>query len=271
MKGARAAREHFAEEIKYRGQISCARLLDALASVPREQFLGKGPWRIRSDLVRNYWVTEDADPTRLYHDVLVAIDESRRLDSGLPSLWAHLLDGLNIKEGECVIQIGCGSGYYSAILSEMVGPAGKVIAIDCEEALVQQARHNLRARRNVKVIHGDGCRVILGPSDVLIIHAGFTHPLPLWLDSLRPGGRLLVPVTNEDWQGSVFRIERTATGYYAEALAQIEIFPCQGRGKGKTDQRLMRFWETMARMRSFALPAPEVSSKRMRGSGSISR
>ena len=50
MKGSRIARQHFAEEVKYRGQISSQRLLRALASVPREQFLGKGPWRIRSDV-----------------------------------------------------------------------------------------------------------------------------------------------------------------------------------------------------------------------------
>src|SRR5690348_18175945 len=61
---------------------------------------------------------------RSYSDVLVAIDESRQLDTGLPSLWAHVFDVLDIKEGERVVQIGCGLGYYAAILSELVGRRG---------------------------------------------------------------------------------------------------------------------------------------------------
>ena len=86
--------------------------LQAFATIPRERFLREGPWRIRSEIVHDYWSTEDADPIHLYHDVLVAIDESRRLDTGLPSLWAHLYDILDIKENERVVQIGCGLGYY---------------------------------------------------------------------------------------------------------------------------------------------------------------
>ena len=52
----------------------------------REGFLGPGPWRVLS-LMRglDYWTTDDADPRRLYHDILVAIDEGRRLNNGRPS------------------------------------------------------------------------------------------------------------------------------------------------------------------------------------------
>ena len=211
--------------------------------------------------VRDYWTTEDADPSRLYHDVAVAIDENRRLDSGLPSLWAHLFDVLDIKEHDRIVQVGCGSGYYSAILSELVGPGGKVIAIDCEEALARRARQNLGKRKNVEVICGDGCQDIGSPSDVIIIHAGFSHPLPMWLDSLRPNGRLLVPVTNQNRQGTLFKISRVDAGYRAEAVTQIEIFPCVGRGNSEIDKHLMQFWETMARMGSFILPTLEAPAR----------
>ena len=153
-----AARRYYAEEIKYRGQISSHRLLQAFAAIPREGFLGEGPWRIRSEVVHDYWSTEDANPIHLYHDVLVAIDEDRKLDNGLPSLWARLFDILNIKENERVVQIGCGPGYYSAILSQVVGPAGTVVAIDCEGTFVQRAQRNLQEYGNVEMIHDDGCR-----------------------------------------------------------------------------------------------------------------
>lgn len=75
MSDTTAARRVYAEDIRNREQISSSRLLRALSTVPRERFLGKGPWRLRSEMVRNYWSTESADPIHLYQDVLVAIDE----------------------------------------------------------------------------------------------------------------------------------------------------------------------------------------------------
>jgi protein-L-isoaspartate(D-aspartate) O-methyltransferase len=245
-----AARRHYTEEIKYRGQISSRRLLQAFATVPRERFLSKGPWRIWSEVAHDYWSTEDADPIRLYHDVLVAIDEDRRLDNGLPSLWARLYDLLDIKVNERVVQVGCGLGYYTAILSEMVGLAGKVVAIDCDEAFVRRARTNLREYSNVNVVHGDACRDVGGAADVIILHAGFTHPHPLWLDSLRPNGRLMLPLTNQDRQGTLFKITRLDAGYRAEAVRRIEIFPCYGRGNTPVDECVTRWWEAMSRVRS---------------------
>lgn len=64
--------------------VACVRspaVVQAFASVPREHFAGPGPWRILSPRrSEHYWSTEDADPRRLCHDVLVAIDETRRLN-----------------------------------------------------------------------------------------------------------------------------------------------------------------------------------------------
>jgi len=251
MSNTAAARRHYAEEIKYREHISSPRLLRAFAAIPREHFLYEGPWRIRSEIAHDYWSTEDADPIHLYHDVLVAIDEYRKLDNGLPSLWAHLFDVLDIREKERVVQIGCGLGYYSAILSELVGPAGTVVAIDCEEAFVERARWNLREHANVEVMHCDGCRNVAGLADVIVVHAGFTYPHPLWVDSLRPNGRLMVPLTKQDRQGTLFKITRLDGGYNAEAVRRIEIFPCQGRGNTAIDERLTGWWEEMSALAPF--------------------
>jgi protein-L-isoaspartate(D-aspartate) O-methyltransferase len=266
MSDVAAARQRYAEEIKNREQISSFRLLRALATIPRERFLDEGPWRIRSELMREYCNTEDADPIHLYRNVLVAIDEHRKLDTGLPSLWAHLFDLLDIKEKDRVVQIGCGLGYYSAILSELVGPQGTVIAIDCEREFVERARSNLREKRNVEVIRGDGCHNISGPADVIIVHAGFTHPHPLWIDCLRQNGRLLVPLTKRNRQGTVVKITRVRHGYQAEAVAGIEIFPCNGRGDTTLDERLTKWWETASalgplRFRNIVLGLPTNSRR----------
>ena len=183
--------------------------------------------------------------------MLVAIDESRRLDNGLPSLWAHLYDLLSIKENERVVQVGCGLGYYTAILSELVGPAGKVVAIDCEEAFVQRARHEpSRIRKCGRDPRRRGVKTLVGRADVIVLHAGFTHPHPLWVDSLRRNGRLMLPLTNRDRQGTLFKITRLDAGYRAEAVRRIEIFPCHGRGNSPVDERVTHWWEAMSQVRS---------------------
>ena len=79
-------RRWFAEELRHVAHVQSAAVVDAFAAVPREGFLGPGPWRVLS-LMRglDYWTTDDADPRRLYHDILVAIDEGRRLNNGQPN------------------------------------------------------------------------------------------------------------------------------------------------------------------------------------------
>lgn len=198
---------------------------------------------MRASEGREYQSTPDANPVHLYNDVLVAIDESRKLHTGLPSLWANLFEILDIQDGERVVQIGCGLGYFSAILSELVGPLGQVLAIDCEKEFIAQAKANLRDYKNVRVLCTDACRTIGEPADVIVVHAGFTHPHPLWLQSLRLNGRLLVPLTKRNREGTIVKITRKADGFHAEAVRRVEIFPCKGRGETDLDEQVADWWE----------------------------
>src|SRR3954466_3661655 len=144
-----AARARYVELISKRERISSTRLLEALGTVPREKFLAKGPWRIKTEAARNYRLTPDADPLHLQDNVLGAIEPRRKLDTGLPSLWAHFIDLLDVGEKDRVVQIGCGLGYFSAVLSKIVGPKGRVQAIECDERLAARAPTPLAAPRNV--------------------------------------------------------------------------------------------------------------------------
>lgn len=238
-----AARARYVELIARRERISSKRLLEALAAVPRENFLARGPWRVKSEAAHSYRRTPDADPVHLYDNVLIAIDARRKLDTGLPSLWAHFIDLLDVKEKDRVVQIGCGLGYFSAVLSKMVGPKGRVHAIECDEGLAARAATYLRAYDNVEVAHGDGCRDIDESADVIIVHAGFSHPHPVWLQLLRPRGRLLVPLTQRDREGAALKITRKGRGFEAEAVQQIRIFPGQGRGTTALDDRVADWWQ----------------------------
>jgi len=238
-----AARRRYVETIEKRERISSAPLLRALAAVPRERFLGPGPWRIRIDGGQAYRLTASADPIRLYDDVLVAIDARRRLDTGLPSLWAHFIDVLDVAAGARVVQIGCGLGYYTAILAEIAGPKGAVLALECDKGLAARARANLRDYKNVEIVCADATRKMDSRADFVIAHAGFSSPHPLWIRSLRPNGRLLLPLTGKDREGTVIRIMRQDSIFEADAIRRIKIFPGQGRGTTALEARVTDWWE----------------------------
>jgi protein-L-isoaspartate O-methyltransferase/GNAT superfamily N-acetyltransferase len=186
-----AARQGYAEELRCTAPIRNAAVVRAFATVPREQFLGPGPWRILSPMsLAAYWTTESADPRHLYHDVLVAIDETRRLNNGQPSLWAARFDQLGLKPGDRVIHVGAGLGYYSAILAEIVGLTGEVTAIEIDPGLAERARANLaRSWPQAKVIATDGFAFRADESvDAIVVNAGVTHLALPWLDSLKADG-----------------------------------------------------------------------------------
>jgi protein-L-isoaspartate(D-aspartate) O-methyltransferase len=78
------ARRWYAEEIRAVAHLTSDAVVEAFARVPRETFLGAGPWQIaRSfDQPPHYRATSDADPRHIYHNVLIAIDPARQLHNG---------------------------------------------------------------------------------------------------------------------------------------------------------------------------------------------
>ena len=80
----------------------------------------------------------------------MAIDPARGLNNGEPSFLAYLIDALELKAGEHVAHIGCGTGYYSAILAEVVGKKGRVTSVEIDQKLA------VRAKRNLPVASGLG-------------------------------------------------------------------------------------------------------------------
>jgi protein-L-isoaspartate(D-aspartate) O-methyltransferase len=229
------ARHWYAEELRFTAKVGSRALINAFATVPRELFFGPGPWRILSPMAATgYWTTEDANPRHLYHDVLIAIDEVGRLNNGQPSLWARLYDQLGLTRDIHVVHVGAGTGYYSAILAEIVGPAGHVTAIEVDPDLAARARHNLAAawpQATVIVANGFTFRPDR-PADAIVVNAGVTHISMAWLDALAAeNGRLLVPLTKPDWWGGSLIIERHAGDtrrYPARYAGQIGIIPCVG-------------------------------------------
>jgi protein-L-isoaspartate(D-aspartate) O-methyltransferase len=234
-------RAWYAEGLRFSGPVGSNAVIDAFAAVPRERFLGPGPWQTLSDSGRGgYRLTPDADPRHVYHDVLVALDPERRINNGSPSLWAYVIDQLGFASGEHVLHLGCGTGYYSAVMAELVGAAGRVTAVEHDAVLATRAAQALTVWPQVSSIAADGAGFEAGHHDVVVVSAGATHPLPVWLDALRPGGRLVFPLTSQRLGGYMLKLMRVgdADRLTADILCRAWFIPFAGARDPELDRRL---------------------------------
>lgn len=216
---------------------SGSELQRAFAETPRENFVGPGPWQIVSS--GGYIKTPSDDPALLYQDILVALTPGGPINNGQPSLHAVCLSALKIREGERILHIGAGTGYYSAILSRLTGPAGSIQAYELEPELAKKAERNLTSYRNVTVVARSGSQGPLAASDVIYVNAGATEPLDLWLDALLPGGRLLFPLTPaEGFGGMLLVTKHSFEKWSAYFLMRVIFISCVGARDEETAGKL---------------------------------
>lgn|SRR5262245_39224410 len=228
------ARRDFAEKIRATAGLRSEALVRAFASVPREAFVGPGPWKLlRPPYISSYDVTPDADARHLYESVLVALDASRGLNNGEPTSLARWLDSLDLTAGDRVLHIGCGVGYYTAIVAEAVTPGGRVLGVEVDPELAERAARHLIPWPSATVVCADGCEFADEPFDVIFVNAGATEVLPKWLSSLRDAGRLLLPLTVDVPMpnvglGHMLLVVRRAEVYAARFVSAVGIFHCTG-------------------------------------------
>ena len=245
----RIIRAAYAKQIMAAAGVDNARIAQAFAAIPREDFVGPGPWLMLRWMQRDYMPTPDADPVYLYTNDLVALMPERRLNNGQPSLHAHLMQQASPIAGEHVVHVGTGTGYYTALLGHLVGPTGRVTGIEYDQELAARARANLAPYTNVEIVEGDGTRVSFGSADVIYVNAGCTRPAAHWLDNLADGGRLILPMTSDQGfsggtleqvarAGAVFRIRREAADYDAAWISPVAIIPCDG-GRDEASERAL--------------------------------
>jgi protein-L-isoaspartate(D-aspartate) O-methyltransferase len=238
--GARAA---YAEQIRALAGLRSPALFRALGRIPREEFVGPGPWKIllAFEIARGY--RDTSDPRDLYDNVLIALDPVRRLNNGEPAALLRWFDSLDLAPGEHFLHIGCGVGYYTAIAAAAV-PGGSVLGVELDPRLAELARRNLARTPNATVLPGDGSALAAGSFDAIFVNAGATEPREAWLDALAPGGRLLVPLTvavprQGFGGGHMLLVTKRADGLLARFVSSVGIFDCAG---ARTDEgeRLLR-------------------------------
>lgn len=221
----------------HRDRGRAGRLAAAFAATPRERFVGPGPWRVFT--AAGYIETPSDDPAFLYQDITVAVEAAGQINNGQPTLHALCLTTLNVKEGETVVHVGAGTGYYTAVLARLTGPAGAVFGYEIEERLARRAADNLVDLPNATVQSRSGSAGPLPDCDVLYVSAGATAPLDVWLDALRPGRRLLFPLTPAQGAGGLLLVTRTPEDRLsARFLGRVLFIPCVGARDDETARKL---------------------------------
>jgi protein-L-isoaspartate(D-aspartate) O-methyltransferase len=242
-------RRAYAKQILAQAQVDNSRLEQAFAEVHREDFLGPGPWVIPRWF--GYVPTPSADPVYLYIDNVVQLIAERQLNNGQPSGHAMWMARAPIRPGDHVVHIGTGTGYYTAIMSHLAGPSAKVTGIEVDTGLATRAKKNLCSYSNVRIVEGDGTTVPFDPADVIYVNAGATRPADQWLDGLREGGRLILPLATiklagdntKVSRGAMFRIERRASEFLVQCISPVEIIPCDGARDETSEAALAEAFE----------------------------
>lgn len=164
---------------------------------------------------------------RAYEDTALPIGRGQFISR--PFTHATYLQALSLRGRERVLEVGTGSGYQAALLSQLVA---QVFTIERLAQLADRAREGLReaGARNVTVLVGDGS---LGwrpyaPYDAILVSAAASSvPQPL-LEQLADGGRLLLPLGSPEAQALV-RVTRRGTAFDEERLSPASFVPLVGR------------------------------------------
>ena len=240
MDGSEKHRSFYAKLICTASKFYDPRIEEAFRCVKREPFAGPGPWSLKHPGDCPYVQTPDDDAAFLYQDLLLALDRDRGVNIGLPSAHAYWLGACNIKNAETVVQVGAGSGYYTAILAHLVGPDGRVHAYEVDETLAGRARENLRDQHQVELRMQSGVAPDLPKADLIYVCAGAAQPSPMWLDALRPGGRLLFPLAPQGVVGGMLLIRRPDRGsaWPATFVTRAAFIGCVGLQDEDAGRRL---------------------------------
>lgn len=187
------------------------KVLDAMKYVPRHKFV---PAHQQANAYRNHPLSIGSGQT-----------------ISQPLIVAHMTELLEIEPGDRILEIGTGSGYQAAVLSELTP---HIFTIEIIEKLGLRAKKalNTLGYKTIEVKIGDG---YFGweehaPYDGIIVTcAPEKIPAPL-IDQLRPGGRIVIPVGKDGWIQNLVVVNKSKTGKISEKkLYGVRFVPMTGK------------------------------------------
>jgi protein-L-isoaspartate(D-aspartate) O-methyltransferase len=201
-------RERLVQRLRSKG-IRNSSVLEALRNTPRHIFV------------------DEALASRAYEETALPIGHGQTISQ--PYTVARMTEAL-LEGGspETVLEIGTGSGYQCAILAQLVR---RVHSVERIAALLEQARARFRelGLRNIRLKHSDGGVGLpeYSPYDGILVTAAVDGLPQSLLDQLAVGGRLILPVRNNNGQVMI-RITRTDEGFHQQQLESANFVPLVG-------------------------------------------
>jgi len=194
-------------QLRARG-IADERVLAAMASVPREEFV------------------PEAARSRAYADSALPIGEEQTISQ--PWIVAAICQALQLTGSELVLEVGTGSGYSAAVLSQL---AAHVVSIERHRPLSDGAARVLGSLglNNVELVVGDGTLGVpdRAPFDAIAVHATAPAPPPALLAQLAEGGRLVIPIASGE-ADLLTVLRRQGEEVFSETIGPCRFVPLIG-------------------------------------------
>ena len=171
-------RAELVKKLKWEGRIKTEEVEKAFLETPREMFVPES--------LKKY----------AYVDTPLEIGSGQTISA--PHMVAIMVEALDIKEGQKILEIGAGSGYHAAIVSKLVGKEGHVYTIERFSSLAENAKKNLKKAgiTNVTTEIGDGSKGLLkyAPYERIYVTCAAPDIPPPLIKQLKDQGKLMVPV-----------------------------------------------------------------------------
>jgi len=212
------------------------RVLEAMRRVPREAFVEPG-------------FEEFA-----YEDGPLPIGEGQTISQ--PYIVALMIEAVEVKPGDNVLEVGAGSGYAAAVMSQI---ANRVFAIERHPSLAESARRRCRmlAYDNIDLRTGDGTRgwPEAAPFDAILVAAGGPSVPQALKEQLAIGGHLVIPVGEQERYQDLLKITRKSeTEYEEEDLGAVAFVPLIGEQGWAEDGRRAASNHVPGRTRGRSVP-----------------
>ncbi len=208
-----AEREEKVRTLAAQGYLRSDRIRLAMLSVRREEFV--------PDAYRDYAYEEVPLPLPGEHATI-----------SCPHSYPLFYEPLGLDRGHTFLEVGLGSGYGTALAREIVGDEGLVVSVEIDPQTLAFARSNLERAgyRDIVLVEGDGG---LGwperaPYDRICVTAACEEIPPPLVDQLRPRGRLIAPVVEDDVQNLTL-LERRDHGIETAVICQVLYVPLRGQ------------------------------------------
>ena len=194
------------------GTIKDRRVIEAFKKIPREEFI------------------KNKDLDDVYGDYPLPIGEGQTISQ--PTTVMVMTEALELKESDKVLEIGTGSGYQAAIISNIVGNKGKIISTEIIKDLAEFARNNIEKLKleNVEILCLDGSKGYdkEAPYDRIIITAACPRIPKAIINQLKENGIIIAPVGNMVEQ-TMIKGTKKNNKLIEENLGQFMFVPLKGR------------------------------------------